>query len=567
MRKTLEENQLGRSHLSTTKAVLAGALAASLVVGMGVLAACSPQAPASDTKADAPVAQAEPEGNGADNAAAAEDTASKEDGAKDAAGSTGMNMTFNDFTDCDPGLFEGASSQEIYQNTFWVNDGNRGCNACHEDLWDTTNNISSLSFHMAASDPGYGKNANIRDCLGCHHGTNASGPWIRDLIHNRHYGSKMFVEEQNGNCMSCHAINIAGEFVMYDYYKYSREFGGFPNAGNPDTQEWLVGRGWSNGSMSGIVTQANMPLTATYDHDPSNKDDRFWASNVAVPEVDASKWTLKVTGVKNPREFTYEELKAMPQTERVAGIPCGANTIGSYQVHNAPIKGVLLTDIIEACGGLEDGKVSLDWQTEDNWHWPKGATYDLQALIDAGGMVVLEYWNEPLRAVDGYPASLGWPGRMGGFYMKWLTEINFSDQPGTTGLWDILKDGPAGAYPTDKPGDVVHRDSGGAINSGWINPSNDGAEFKLGEPVKLEGYSYVWVEGDHFVDKVQFSADYGNTWTEVDIDDDYDHASWTHWTIEWQPEQAGTYVLYSNTVDGTGQCQMSPSPIIVKIVE
>ena len=100
-------------------------------------------------------------------------------------------------------------------------------------------------------------------------------------------------------------------------------------------------------------------------------------------------------------------------------------------------------------------------------HWPKGATYDLQALIDAGGMVVLQYWNEPLREVDGYPASLGWPGRMGGFYMKWLTEeLNFSDQPGTTGLWDILKDGPAGAYPTDQPGDVVHRDSGGAIDSG-----------------------------------------------------------------------------------------------------
>ena len=63
---------------------------------------------------------------------------------------------------------------------------------------------------------------------------------------------------------------------------------------------------------------------------------RFWASNVAVPEVDASQWTLKVTGVKNPREFTYEELSAMPQTERVAGIPCGANTIGGYQVHDAP---------------------------------------------------------------------------------------------------------------------------------------------------------------------------------------------------------------------------------------
>ena len=262
-----------------------------------------------------------------------------------------------------------------------------------------------LDFHLAASDPGYGKNATIIDCLSCHHGTNASGPWIRDLIHTRHYGSKMFVEEQNGNCMSCHAINIAGEFVLYDYYKYSREFGGFPNQGNPDTKEWQTQRGWPNGNMNGIVTQANMPLTATYDHDPSNKDDRFWASNVAVPKVDASKWTLKVTGVKNPREFTYEELQALPQTERVTCIPCGANTIGSYQVHNAPVTGVLLTDLIEACGGLEDGKISVDWKTEDNWHWPKGATYDPQSLIDAGGMVVLKYWNEPLPARPGSRAS------------------------------------------------------------------------------------------------------------------------------------------------------------------
>ena len=47
------------------------------------------------------------------------------------------------------------------------------------------------------------------------------------------------------------------------------------NAGNPATEEWLVGRGWANGNMNGIVTQANMPLTATYDHDPSNKGGPF----------------------------------------------------------------------------------------------------------------------------------------------------------------------------------------------------------------------------------------------------------------------------------------------------
>ena len=206
MRKTSEGREKATCgwQAALAKKAAVAALAVGLVAGAGALAACSPQgqpSPTKDAKAEAPSAQAETN----DSAKAADDASAKaDDGAKDAAGSTGMNMTFNDFTDCDPGLFEEASDQESYQTTFWVNDGNRGCNACHEDLWDTTNNISSLSFHMAASDRWLRQERRTSATASAViMAPTRPARAIRDLIHNRHYGSKTFVEEQNGNCMSC----------------------------------------------------------------------------------------------------------------------------------------------------------------------------------------------------------------------------------------------------------------------------------------------------------------------------------------------------------------------------
>lgn len=527
---SLSAHRKGDKRLGLIAAVFA------CVLGLGLMASCSPQQP-----------QPAP--------------STEEDPAVSTEADDGVETLVKDFTEADSGVFD-----ESHHTDNFVNDGNRGCNTCHVDLWDLTENCSMGIAHLASSDPGYGKNATINDCLSCHHGTSASGPYIKDLIHTRHYSSKEFVDDDYGNCMSCHAINIEGEFVMYDYWKYSREFGGYPTAGDPAYLEWLEMRGWPNGNMSGVMTEAEPTLSVEFDHEPSDEEDMFWANNTPIPEFDESAWTLSIVGVNNPREFTLEELRELPQTDRTVCLPCGANTIGSYQVANVPVTGVLLSDIIEACGGLADeNSNALEYKTVDNWQWPKGLSYDLNTLLDVGGMVVLQHWGEDIGHEEGYPAALCWPGQPAAFGMKWLTELDFTTSDSiVTGLWQMVS--AYGSYPTE-PGDVEFRDSGGGVNSGWINPSNDGATFKLGETVTLEGYSYVWQDSEHFVDKVEFSFNYGDTWTVFDVPDDYDHAAWTHWVIEWEPTAPGTYVLYSNTRDGNGTCQMSPSPLIVIIEE
>ena len=53
---------------------------------------------------------------------------------------------------------------EDFLTTEWMKDGQRGCNACHENLWDAIDGLSYLK-HLASSAPSYGKNANWTDCF------------------------------------------------------------------------------------------------------------------------------------------------------------------------------------------------------------------------------------------------------------------------------------------------------------------------------------------------------------------------------------------------------------------
>ena len=94
------------------------------------------------------------------------------------------------------------------------------------------------------------------------------------------------------------------------------------------------------------------------------------ASNYAVPEVDAATWALQVTGLTEEKSFTLEDLKALPQTKKTIAFPCAANAIGSYQIGNVPVTGVLLSDLVEACGGAKEGVVAVGPNAADGWRFP-----------------------------------------------------------------------------------------------------------------------------------------------------------------------------------------------------
>lgn len=197
-------------------------------------------------------------------------------------------------------------------NTDFVNAGNRGCGACHENLWDQMKDLSPIQ-HVLSSAPGYGQTYGITDCMTCHnYNMPFGGPKLSDIIHSSHYANAQFTDEQNGNCWSCHATTVEGDLVLWDEYKYTSELGGYPNASSPAMQAWLDLRTQSNASMVDVVSTGDLKIDVDLAQPVSDEKDMFVADNYLVPELSEEDYELTVTGVANERTFTLADLRAMP---------------------------------------------------------------------------------------------------------------------------------------------------------------------------------------------------------------------------------------------------------------
>ena len=254
---------------------------------------------------------------------------------------------YPDFTDRTSGNFN-----DTFSTTDMLNAGNRGCNACHEDLWDVMN--MKDGYKHILTHVGYDKALTYQDCEPCHRGhTTLTGPYLGDLLHAAHYGSEQFVEA-NGNCWSCHAMDSAGaqgdyQFMLWDDFYDSPALGGYPNIANDETTRyWLSVRGKDSSDAIGfnnrMDTEQNPTISVSFAQDVTDHEDVFivnnWGEEVTEKngepfdfnEVCSEDNTLTITGVKNPKTWTKEELLAMPQTEFSMALACGTNGRGGSLV-------------------------------------------------------------------------------------------------------------------------------------------------------------------------------------------------------------------------------------------
>lgn len=323
---------------------------------------------------------------------------------------------YPDFTEKSSGLFN-----DTYQTTELLNAGNRGCNSCHEDLWDIMN--TKEGYNHILTHVGYDKALTYQDCEPCHRGhTTLTGPYLGDLLHAAHYGSEQFVEA-NGNCWSCHAMDSAGsqgdyQFMLWDDFYDSPALGGYPNIANDETTRyWLSVRGKDSSDAIGfnnrMDTEQNPTISVSFAQDVTDHEDVFivnnWGEEVTEKngepfdfnEVCSEDNTLTITGVKNPKTWTKEELLAMPQTEFSMALACGTNGRGGSLVSNIPMSGVSMEYLIEQCGGLLDDSNAVVATASDGWKsfaMPvEASTYSKDAYI------ALKYYGEELSKDDGAP--------------------------------------------------------------------------------------------------------------------------------------------------------------------
>ncbi|KAJ3191497.1 hypothetical protein HK101_007658 [Irineochytrium annulatum] len=287
----------------------------------------------------------------------------------------------------------------------------------------------------------------------------------------------------------------------------------------------------------------------------------------AVPRIDPNAFVCSVDGlVRNPRSFTMKDIMALKTTSFPVTLVCAGNrrkeqnmikqsigfSWGPAGVSNAVWTGVLLTDLIAACGGvLSDKECSLcgeepaEWVTfEGGDSLPKGV-YGTSIRIDTAldprsDLLVAHGMNgHDLTPDHGRPLRVIIPGHIGGRMVKWLNRITVAPKE-TTSVYHYLDNRVLPPPVTDstvaedgkwwyKPEYIINELN---VNSVISSPGHDEAvsltATRLDDaaastetlhvpahPYTLRGYAYAG--GGRKITRCEVSFDSGATWQHANV--------------------------------------------------
>jgi len=143
-----------------------------------------------------------------------------------------------------------------------------------------------------------------------------------------------------------------------------------------------------------------------------------------VPQTDLATWDFKVFGeVEESIALTYDELKALPQTEITVDIHC----VTRWSRFDTSFRGVHWRELAKLVRPKPTGKFVLA-------HAEQGFTANLplEALEDDEALIAWAADGEPLEPEHGWPLRLVVPSRYFWKSAKWLRglELLSADQPG-----------------------------------------------------------------------------------------------------------------------------------------
>ncbi len=255
-------------------------------------------------------------------------------------------------------------------------------------------------------------------------------------------------------------------------------------------------------------------------------------TDLLIPQVDASTWQLKVTGmVDHPLVFTYQQLLAMPLFEQYVTLACVSNEVGGSLVGNALWTGAHLKTVL-AQAGVQSGASQIVGRSVDGFTVGFPTEYALDPAREP--MIAVGMNGKPLPAEHGYPARLIVPGLFG--YVsatKWLSEIQLTTREAFNGYWVPLgwaKDGPI-------------------VTESRVDHPTGGASLSAGS-VDIDGVAWA---PDRGIQGVDVRIDAGQ-WQPAFLSRAISKATWVQWWLRWQATP-GSHTIEVRATDGTGATQ------------
>ncbi len=301
----------------------------------------------------------------------------------------------------------------------------------------------------------------------------------------------------------------------------------------------------------------------------------FIRNNGLIPkEIDEKNWTLTIDGesVKESRSFTLEELKSKFKTHSYQlTLECGGNgrsefdppakgnqwTVGA--VHCAKWTGVRLKDVLNEVGILEDA-VYIGYHARDvhlsgdSSKEPISRGVPIAKALQDETLIAFEMNGGPIPLAHGFPLRLvagGWPASASG---KWIDRISIRNKEHDGSKMQ------GSSYRVPKnpvaPGEKVDEKDMEVIESmpvkSLITHPKSGAVFELGRTLDIRGHAWA---GEQAVAKMEYSIDFGSTWSECTLEKPANRLAWQHFRASIEFPETGYYEIWARATDTNGKSQ------------
>jgi DMSO/TMAO reductase YedYZ molybdopterin-dependent catalytic subunit len=157
--------------------------------------------------------------------------------------------------------------------------------------------------------------------------------------------------------------------------------------------------------------------------------DEFRENSIAGPqEVDVESYRLKITGlVDTTIELTYEEITGGYEShKRVVTLDC----VEGWSV-SILWEGVRMRELLDRPGPTEEAKVVI-LRAADGY----STSFPLSYFQENDILLAFKMNGVPLPEERGFPFQLVAEGKWGYKWIKWVTEIELSDDESYRGFWE-----------------------------------------------------------------------------------------------------------------------------------
>jgi DMSO/TMAO reductase YedYZ molybdopterin-dependent catalytic subunit len=183
------------------------------------------------------------------------------------------------------------------------------------------------------------------------------------------------------------------------------------------------------GAGQGDINELATVQVRNYEGEDLSSITAFRENSIKGPQsVDINSYRLKVTGlVGEQKDYTYDQvLSDFANYQKVVTLNC-------VEGWSATIlwEGVLVKDILNASNPLPEGTVVI-------FHAYDGYTtsFPLEYLMDNDIMLAYKMNDVVLPAERGFPFQLVAEEKWGYKWIKWVTEIELSDDENYKGFWE-----------------------------------------------------------------------------------------------------------------------------------